>query len=324
MFFAADIHFELPLPFEQQQALPQSVQTAHGPYPHYPSRLPNSRFQTVHFGQRISLALPPIAGAAQLLYFARRGLNGLSIPPGIPENRAHALTLGEPTGPTVVDYEEYNASPSTRTVPQDDWDSGYSGSIVNVETSAQALARGESGWRVGLTSEQMELEDSGTQKFGLKAPSSRWDCDWERVTCCYDPWSSPSTGASKYWVGSLVGDWVGRMIVRVSMNNIVSSSLIFAQIPDELVYTQMIQDPVLRPYFGEMHPYLALRPLNIMIRELHSISPNIPLTCGGDVAARRAGRSIDDGVQNAYFPSVRAQRSDVSVSPSDKFRLMVS
>ena len=166
------------------------------------------------------MALPPISGAAQLLYFARRSLNGLAVPLGLPRDRAHALSLPEPeaTGPTVADYNEFNSSPSTRVLAIEEWDSGYNGpTYVNgvQESVEQAIARGESGWRLGLSREQLELDDSGTQKFGLKAPSAMWDCDWERITSCYDPWLSPPTGASKYWVGSLVGDWVGRMIVRI-------------------------------------------------------------------------------------------------------------
>ena len=153
-FHAADIHCSLPLFRGEQPTVPISLQTAHGPYPQYPSE--DAVATLTHFGQHFRIARPPIVQAAQLLYFARRELRGFHIPPNIPDNREQALLLGQPTGPTKADYHEVNSHPAARLLQWSEWD-----------------------WRADLTAHELAKIDEGYTSFPLiRALSARWDADW--------------------------------------------------------------------------------------------------------------------------------------------------
>ncbi|KAI5119711.1 hypothetical protein M0805_001425 [Coniferiporia weirii] len=257
-FHAADIHYNLPLLREELPELPHSLVTAHGPYPQYPDQ--SAVASITHFNQRITISRPPIVQAAQLLYFARRELNGFAIPMGIPVDRAHALTLGQATGATRADYEELNAHPGARVLSWGRWD-----------------------WRdVYTTSELRDIDDDDHSWLSARAPSARFDADWERLTSCYDPWAAPSLGFfARYAPGSMVGRWIGRMMI-----------------PDEMSYMTMIQDPVLPAYFSEIRPFSSMRPIMFTLKEYHCISPEEPV----DFCTAENG--LDEGVLNAYLPSL--------------------
>lgn len=236
-FQAADIHYTLPLLREEHINLPHSIVTAHGPYPQYPPRTAVSSL--THYGQRVTIAHPPLVQAAQLLYFARRELSGFAIPPGVPEDREHALTLGRPTGPTRADYLEFNAVKGARTLQWGDWD-----------------------WRDTLTPEEIAHVDSGWETYPeAKALSARFDADWERLIGCYNPWVEPPSGEfARYAFGAMVGRWVGRMLV-----------------PDENSYMMMIQNPLLPAFFSESFPFSTMRPIMFTLKEYHCISPEEPV-----------------------------------------------
>ncbi|EJD03492.1 uncharacterized protein FOMMEDRAFT_166890 [Fomitiporia mediterranea MF3/22] len=255
-FHAADIHYSLPLIREDFPQLPTSLVTAHGRFPQYPSA--DACSEITHFNQRITIARPPIVQAAQLLYFARRELNGFPIPMGIPRDREHALSLGQPTGPTRADYAELNAHPSARLLSSGDWD-----------------------WLTALSSTDRHVTLTGNEKFPTaRALSARFDADWERLTGCYSPWVSPTSGAyARYAFGALIGRWVGRMLI-----------------PDENSYMSMIENPMLHSFFGESFPFSTIRPFMLTLREYHCISPEEP------VDFRTAENGLDDGVLNAYLP----------------------
>ncbi|KAL5533823.1 hypothetical protein ACEPAG_283 [Sanghuangporus baumii] len=255
-FHAADLHYSLPLIQEDFPQLPASLVTAHGRYPQYPCANSVSRF--IHFNQRVTIARPQIVQAAQLLYFARRELNGFPIPMGIPANREHALAMDQPTGATRADYEELNSHPCARLLSRGSWD-----------------------WESSLSPEELRNALSGNERYPLaSALSSRFDADFERLTGCYTPWTAPMSGAyARYAFSSLVGRWVGRMLI-----------------PDENSYMTMIQNPLLPGYFGENFPFSTMRPFMLTLREYHCISPEEP------VDFRTADNGLDDGVLNAYLP----------------------
>lgn len=219
--------------------LPHSVVTAHGPYPQYPT-LPIYTFAS-HFGIKMDVTTPPIAAAAQLLYFARRELHGLPIPMGLLPDRAAAIAVGEFTGPTRADYENFNAHPGAKLLSPGDWD-----------------------WEDALTSEERRFANGDMLRPGMKCLSARFDPDWERLTMCLDPWRPPSGGGGqcvRYLPGSLMGRWVGRMFI-----------------PDEHEYTSLIQEPVRPAHLSEMFPRAGLRLLDLRIREHHCVSPQVPVS----------------------------------------------
>ena len=236
-FHAADIHYNLPLQRDETPSLPLSRQNAHGPYPQYPS--PNVVCRLTHFKQPVTIACPSIVQAAQLLYFARRELNGFNIPNGTPRDRAHALSIGRPTGPTRVDYDELNAQPIARLLDSGEWE-----------------------WREKLSFNELQAEDSGYERFPLShALSSRFDADWERLVGCCTPYTSPVSGLfARYAKGALAGRWCGRMLI-----------------PDENAYTSMIHNPRLPQDFSEISPFSTMRPFMLTLKEYQCISPEEPV-----------------------------------------------
>ena len=266
----------MPLIHEDFPRLPTSLLTAHGEFPQYPGRDVVS--EIVHFNQRVTISRPQIVPAAQLLYFSRRELNGFPIPMGIPINREHALSLGQATGPTRADYDELNSHPSARLLDAGNWD-----------------------WENSLSARERKTALSGDESFPTAvALSARFDADWERLTGCYSPWTAPVSGAfARYAFGSMVGRWVGRMLI-----------------PDENSYMSMIQNPLLPEYFSESFPFSTMRPFMLTLREYHCISPEEPVDfCD----FRTAHRGLDDGVLNAYLPPLSMLVEHVRIYTSHFF-----
>ena len=115
----------------------------------------------------------------------------LDIPSAYPVDWPTAMAQGIHTPQTQADIIEVNSHAGAQFVPPSHWD-----------------------WKSTLTPEQRELEEDGAWRRGLLATSAAWDCDWERSTTCWDPWSEPELKGGVYTFGSMDGLWQGRMIVR--------------------------------------------------------------------------------------------------------------
>lgn len=188
---------------------------------------------------------------------------------GLPRDRDHAIALGQATGATQADYLELNAHPSARLLSRGSWD-----------------------WERSLTPKERRKALRGEEYFPTShALSARFDADWERLTNCVALYSAPSRSAgtyASYAFGSLVGSWVGRMLI-----------------PDENSYMTMIQDPALHRNFSELSPFSTVRPFMLQIMEYHCIDPETP----ADV--RQSEQGMDEGVLNAYLPAVKMDKNDV-------------
>lgn len=192
---APDNHFDFPLSEDFNGVFPYTLITPHGYYPLY--RAPEMLVDTFkHFGVRLHIQAPLITQAAKLLYFACLETVSIPPPPGIPLNRAHAISLNLPDGiPTVEDYEEMNAHKSAQFVDVGSWD-----------------------WRAELDDEQGKLEDDNVWRRGLKSASSRWDNDWQRWSYCWDPWNEKDDlKGVVYTYGTLSGLWQGRAMVWLNL-----------------------------------------------------------------------------------------------------------
>lgn len=204
--------FNLPLTLSPHLSLPQTIASAHGPYPVYPSA--HRDFSQIHYATRPIFSPPLAAPAAKLLYFARRELRPLPIPPHFAQNRAelHARNNFE-IGPTVADMHELNWSWTARLPMEraagasdssEDWD------IPSGPTSSALLRLGGS--------------DDPASPWCGKAPCSSvmggkskgWDADWWRLRLCGDlRRTDPRVRyGSVYEPGCMDGLWVGRLLVR--------------------------------------------------------------------------------------------------------------
>lgn len=188
-FWQPDYHFEFPIP--GGRPLYHAI-TPHGFYPPYrnPDQL---RRKQQHHGLRLRASVPPISIAAKLLYFSRSEATPFHIPPTLPANREEALARGiSQTMPTQEDYRRFNAHKAAAPVKPASWD-----------------------WYSLLDDEGARQEDEGVWKKMLKSKSAKWDHDWYRMFYCYDPWRATEIKSLPYIKGSLDGDWVGRMLVRL-------------------------------------------------------------------------------------------------------------
>ncbi|KAI0053416.1 hypothetical protein FA95DRAFT_1579522 [Auriscalpium vulgare] len=239
-YYAPDEHFSLPLPDEWRRDDLYSLQTVHGYYPHY-REARETQHVFMHYGQEIRICPPPITAAAKLLYFSRREIVPLAIPPTLPVDRAQALALGITRGQTQADIIEVNSHLGAQPLPPTDWD-----------------------WKESLTPEQRALEESGLWSKHLVAPSASWDNDWERCNNCWDPWSQPELKGVVYTFGMLDGLWQGRLLI-----------------PEEQGYLRLIQSPHYPEQFGETSPFMSTWPLFMRLKEHHCINPEVPVAAGG-------------------------------------------
>ncbi|KAH8099464.1 hypothetical protein BXZ70DRAFT_943813 [Cristinia sonorae] len=197
-FHAPDNHFEFPLSPALQRAFPYSLITPHGFWPLYrqPSLLVERH---THYNMLLDIAPPLITVAAKLLYFSRSEATEIQFHPQLPVDRAAAMALHQQQypnerpypSPTQADWREFNAHKASKLVDHGSWN-----------------------WRTELSPEAGALEDDGVWRKGLKAVSAKWDNDWQRITCCYDPFRLPALKGVVYTYGSMHGLWAGRMLVR--------------------------------------------------------------------------------------------------------------
>ncbi|KAH7914544.1 hypothetical protein BJ138DRAFT_1133285 [Hygrophoropsis aurantiaca] len=172
--FAAHNHHVLPLSRRFNRHLPHSVVTAHGPYPVYRS----GNYSTISYYDRstMEMGIPLASVAAKLIFFSRRQLVPIGVPPHLPLTRAHAHQLGHTgIGPTQEDVHELNNHNIVKLPPPSTF-----------------------------------LSDDDTSN---KPSSLAWDDDWFRLTDCLSPFDNVPLKNTHYTPGSLDGLWQGRMLI---------------------------------------------------------------------------------------------------------------
>ncbi|KIO07216.1 hypothetical protein M404DRAFT_998623 [Pisolithus tinctorius Marx 270] len=249
--FAPDIHFSLPLS-RDITTVPHSVPTLHGPYPHYLyDRYHRAQFYSV---SDLEIGIPLASIAAKLVYISRREVFPVGVPTHLPRNREHALQLGlTAVGPTQEDVHELNANkvakllPTTR--PDGDWSEGIQG------------------WDT-MTADQR----------AAKAPSARWDNDWNRLVDCTDVFRPVSLKRSHYTPGTMSGLWQGRMLVA-----------------DDTALETLFQIPQMPPNFNEQNLGVIVAPVFMRLREYvcMDVASNEPVPAG----------KMEDGKHNAWLPA---------------------
>ncbi|KAF8837626.1 hypothetical protein BDN67DRAFT_1013741 [Paxillus ammoniavirescens] len=169
-YFAPHTHFMLPLPRNLPQ-LPHSFLTVHGPYPQY--REGFSRRMSLYQATDFEVGIPLASVAAKLVYFSRREVLPVGVPPHLPRTREHALQWGfTMVTPTQEDIHELNEHKVAKLIPR--------------VTKPEELAK--------------------------CAPSARWDDDWNRLADCSYLFSPVSLKRTHYTPGLLSGLWQGRML----------------------------------------------------------------------------------------------------------------
>lgn len=265
-FHAPDNHLFLPLPEEWQRDDLVSVRTIHGSYPLY--REPDeTRHTFALYGSDVDVGTPSLTAAAKLIYFSRREVHQLDVPADLPVNRAQANRIGY-ARQTQADLIEVNTHKGAKFLSPSDWD-----------------------WAEKLSDEDYMYEADGVWKADLRSPSAQWDCDWERVRYCWDPWSQPFLKGSTYTFGCLDGLFQGRMLV-----------------PADNDYFNLLPTMNYPQDFSEMSPFMTTWPVFMRLREHHCINPAVPLLPGGP-----ADDLADDGIQNAWMPAVHCRESDGKV-----------
>lgn len=189
-FHAPDNHFILPVPLDFQQ--PYTHNTPQGFYPPY-RRARSFVMEHEHFGQRLRILQPSASLFAKLIYFARLEAIRFPLPTDLPEDRAAADALGmhEP-GPTREDFQVFNEHKGAPLVPKNPWD-----------------------WFQKLSVEELQRENNTTWTSSLRSLSSQFDLDWNRMCFCYNPRVDPKEKGVVYSPGSITGQWLGRLLVRI-------------------------------------------------------------------------------------------------------------
>ncbi|EIN14315.1 hypothetical protein PUNSTDRAFT_140632 [Punctularia strigosozonata HHB-11173 SS5] len=243
-FLVPDNHFNVPLDWDDEtgpERPPHSMISGHGPWPVY--RDPETTGTMIwHYGRQLHVVTPLITLAAELVFFSRREVDPIGIPPNIPRNRAEAVALGrqEPS-PTLEDIIEFR-NKHTVILPRATWN-----------------------WEESLTAEELAAENECRLGQNLKSLSSKWDDDWARWTCCWNAWEGQMLKSPVFTPGSLRGLWQGRMLY-----------------PAEMQYRSLIVSPHVPQGFGEMSPFVTNAPLYMRLREHHCISPAQTAALGGD------------------------------------------
>ncbi|KAF9447852.1 hypothetical protein P691DRAFT_670651 [Macrolepiota fuliginosa MF-IS2] len=262
-------HFHLPLPTHQGNIVfPHSLPSAHGPYPVYVDPQP---IALPYFGAMPQFSPPPITAAAKLLYFARREVIPLDIPPHLPRTRAEAPPASEPQ-PTQEDLVEINnhrgAEPPLRVT----WDWESDRKLVN-----------------GIpTNPQSNFDDS-----------TRWDADYWRRRFCGNAWQSqPKWRPGKVYIpGSMDGLWQGRLVFpnEAAMRNLVEH----APYPQLQNFNETSLRLTHQPLFMRLKEYHAV-----------STNPSVPLPpTSSHLNSAAAAAANDDlsewsdlSMRNAWFP----------------------
>ncbi|KAF9225151.1 hypothetical protein BS17DRAFT_871950 [Gyrodon lividus] len=250
-YFAPHTHFTLPLPRNLPQ-LPHSFLTVHGPYPQYRNGF--SRKMPLYQATDFEVGVPLASVAAKLLYFSRREVHPVGVPPHLPRTRAHAFQLGwTMVTPTQEDVHELNEHKVAKLIPKTTWD----------------------WWSKIKDYDKLKLEE-----LVQRAPSARWDDDWNRLADCNCLFTPVSLKRIHYTPGLLRGLWQGRMLH-----------------PDDGHYGNIMQTPQMPPTFNEQTVGLTAAPVFMCIREYHcmDVDPNQPIPCGG--------QDNYSGIHNAWFPN---------------------
>ncbi|KAH9950972.1 hypothetical protein B0H21DRAFT_776357 [Amylocystis lapponica] len=172
---------------------------------------------------------------------------------------------------------------------------------ANSHKSVKLLERGEWDWRSQLSEDDGKLEDDGVWRKGLRGKSALWDNDWHRLTCCTDPWNVPELKGVVYTYGTLDGLWQGRLLM-----------------PEVNQYFALVTSTKFPTSFSEQNPRLTTVPVYMRLREHHCINPEMPTLPGGS----RDG--FDDGVRNAWFPSISMRETGGFVRIEDEANNVVS
>ncbi|KAH7886386.1 hypothetical protein F5I97DRAFT_1879916 [Phlebopus sp. FC_14] len=166
-------------------------------------------------------------------------------------SRREVLPVGH--GPTQEDVQELNDYKVAKLIPKTTWD-----------------------WWSGI-------KDSNNLRLGelaMRAPSTRWDDDWNRLTDCNYLFEPVSLKRTHYTPGSLTGLWQGRMVL-----------------PDDALYANLLQTAQIPPSFNEHTIGLTVTPVFMRLREYHcmDVEPRQPVPSG-------SRNSLNGGVHNAWFP----------------------
>ncbi|THH31032.1 hypothetical protein EUX98_g3171 [Antrodiella citrinella] len=284
-FHAPDNHFDFPLSPALRREFPYSLITPHGFYPLY--RQPDFIVERhTHYNMQLDVAPPPITIAAKLLYFSRSEAQEVQYSPLIPVDRDAANIIHQERwpnerpypSPTQADWREFNAHKAAKLVDQGSWD-----------------------WRTKMSPEEGALEDDGVWRKGLKAASTRWDNDWQRFTCCWDPWVMCPLKGVVYTYGSMHGLWSGRMLI-----------------PDITNYFALVTSATFPTNFSVENPSMIMQPIYFYLREHHCINPELPLSTGG------THDGFDEGIVNGWFPSFKSSEHGGVVRITDTERGEVS
>ncbi|OBZ78982.1 hypothetical protein A0H81_01315 [Grifola frondosa] len=221
-FHAPDNHFDFPI----------GEELLYGP--------PGEK--VMYYDRRITIAAPPIALAAKLLYTSLYEKLPLLVPDDIPRNREHAIQMGYvDVKPTQADYVEFNSRKAVQLRKRGDWD-----------------------WLSRLSVEQRQKEMDGVWRKDLTSLSSRWDNDWNRWTGCIDPTIDLPLKGVVFTFGSMAGSFAGRMLV-----------------PNIGQYGDIARAVVFPETFSDSNPRITFAPVYFQLREHHCINPEEPLATGG-------------------------------------------
>lgn len=179
VFHVPDAHFNVPIDRMYMGQFPFTVATAHGPYPPYRDEH-TVVVKRTHFTIQHTLMPPLISLSARLVYFSRSEATPVVPQDDVPENRQHAIALGQNwVRPTRVDLNEFNEQRAAKPPPLGPWD----------------------------------LSDQHPKNID-ELLSLQFDSDFQRLVDCTNPFScSPM---APYVLGSMTGDYAGRMLVRLS------------------------------------------------------------------------------------------------------------
>ena len=126
-------------------------------------------------------------------------------------------------------------------------------------------------------------------------PSIQFDDCFQRLTDCRDPFSGARL--APYTIGSLTGDFSGRMLVRHFSLSLVqhADAAIHFQIPDASQNAQMLNTVEFLPGC----PSMAIAPFYARLVEWQCVNPQKPVPEGGE-----GSRLWDEGIRNGWFPEV--------------------
>ncbi|KAH9924594.1 hypothetical protein B0H21DRAFT_840111 [Amylocystis lapponica] len=193
-FHTPDNHFIFPLDRALQHAFPSALVTPHGFYPilyRQPEQLVE---RSRHFNLPLKIAAPLIAQGAKVLYMTLAEVTPLPVSPTLPLTREHALQLSRTfVGRTHADLIHVNAHKYVKLHEPGEWD----------WRSRQRYPRGRRSLAQGPAREEHALGPR----------------DWQRLTCCANPWNVPARKCAVYTHGTLSGLWQGHFCSWAASGN---------------------------------------------------------------------------------------------------------